>query len=93
MILVELYSRNGCHLCEEAKTVLLNVQRRIPFTLREITLMPGETFYEEYDELVPVVHINKVLAFKNGITERTLTMRLRQILGDTHRSAPGGEAE
>jgi glutaredoxin len=93
MILVELYSKNGCHLCEEAKTMLQNVQRRIPFTLREITLVPGEAFYEEYNEQVPVVHINKVPAFRNGITERMLTMRLRQLRGDTRRSALEGEAE
>jgi hypothetical protein len=73
--------------------MLQNVQRRIPFTLREITLMPGETSYEEYNELVPVVHINKVLAFKNGITERMLTMRLRQLRGDMYRSALEGGAE
>jgi len=78
MILVELYSGNDCSLCEEAKMVLQKVQREIPFTLREIKLVPGDEYHEEYKELIPVVHINKVLAFKYRVTEQMLRIRLRQ---------------
>ena len=78
MILVELYSGQDCHLCEEAKAVLLKVQKEIPFTLKEIKLVPGDEYYEEYKELIPVVHINKVLAFKYRVTETMLKIRLRQ---------------
>jgi hypothetical protein len=78
MILVELYSGEGCHLCEDAKAVIRKVQQEIPFTLREITLVPGDEYYDEYRELIPVVHINKVLAFKHRVTETMFKIRLRQ---------------
>jgi len=78
MILVELYSGKDCHLCEEAREVLLKVQKEIPFALREITLVPGDEHFEEYKESIPVVHINKVPAFKYRVTEKLLTIKLRQ---------------
>jgi hypothetical protein len=78
MILVELYSGNDCSLCDDARQVLQKVQREIPFTLREIKLVPGDEHYEDYRELIPVVHINKVLAFKYRVTEQMLKIRLRQ---------------
>ena len=79
MTIIELYSKENCHLCDEAKSVLENVQRDNPFTLREIKLVPGDEFYEEYKELVPVVHIDKLFAFKYRVTEHMLRIKLQQL--------------
>lgn len=78
MILVELFSKKDCHLCDEAKLVLERVRREIPFTLREIKLAEGDDKYDEYGELVPVVHIDKVFAFKYRVNESMLRIRLQQ---------------
>jgi hypothetical protein len=48
MIHVELFSREDCHLCEDALAVLRNVQRDIPFSLKERRLVPGDPFYESF---------------------------------------------
>jgi len=82
MTLVELYSKEGCHLCEEAMDVLTRVRVEIPFTLREVKLERGEQYFDEYREMVPVVHINKVFAFKFRVNENLLRVKLQQASAD-----------
>lgn len=79
MILIELFSKHDCHLCDEAKAVLEQVRQDIPFNLREYKLTEGDEKYEEYSELVPVVLIDKVMAFKYRVNEHTLRIKLRQL--------------
>ncbi len=78
MILVELYSKEECHLCEEARAVLEKVRRDIPFSLREIKLHPGDEHFEEYSMMVPVVHINGAQTFNFRVNEGILRAKLRQ---------------
>ena len=82
MILVELYSKEDCHLCDEAKAVLEKVKSEIPFTLKVIKLIPGEANFEEFKEDFPVVYINKRYAFKHRLNEMRLKIRLQQIATD-----------
>ena len=79
MILVELFSKQDCHLCDEAKAVLEKVRQDIPFHLKEYKLTEGDEKFEEYSDLVPVVLIDKVMAFKYRVNEHTLRIRLRQL--------------
>jgi glutaredoxin len=79
MILVDLYSKPGCQLCDEARVVLERVRTQIPFTLREIKLFPGDEHFEEYKEMVPVVHINKTFAFKYRVNEHMVKLKLQQL--------------
>jgi glutaredoxin len=92
MTLIELYSKDECHLCDEAKIVLEKVQQKIPFTLREIKLSPGEDYYEDYKEMIPVVHINKAFVFKYRINESLLTFRLLQLSNSNPSLADGEQA-
>ncbi len=78
MIRVELFSTEDCHLCQEAKAVLLRVQREIPFTLEERKIIPGDPSYETYKEKVPVVFINNEEIFHYRVIERALREKLRQ---------------
>ena len=79
MMLVELYSTHDCHLCDEAKDILVKVQQDVPFQLKEIKLLPGEEYFEEFKEDFPVIHINKRFAFKHRANEHMLKIRLQQI--------------
>lgn len=85
MILVELYSKADCQLCDEAKTVLLTIQKEFPFALKEIKLIPGEGGFEEYKEDFPVVHINKRFAFKHRLNENSVRIRLQQVANEENR--------
>jgi Glutaredoxin-like domain (DUF836). len=48
MILVELYSKDDCCLCDEAKAILMKVREEIPFEFREIKLNDDEHLINEY---------------------------------------------
>ena len=91
MIFVDLYSKNDCALCEEAKVVLEKVRQQIPFVLREIKIAAGEEHFEEYKEMVPVVHINQVMSFKHRINENMLKIKLQQI--SSEKKGPNNEVE
>lgn len=74
--LVEFYSKDDCHLCEVAKRVLLNVQRKYPFEFNEIKIRPGTEEYEDFKERVPVVFVNKEFAFQYKVSEAELINKL-----------------
>ena len=85
MILVELYSKDDCPLCNEAIAVLEKVQTEIPFQLKIVKLIPGEGNFDEFKDDFPVVHINKRLAFKHRLNETTVKIRLQQVVADETR--------
>ena len=56
--LVTVYSRSGCHLCENAETTLAGLIDELQFDL-EIKLIDGSEELEKlYGHEVPVIHIN-----------------------------------
>ncbi|NTW49869.1 MAG: glutaredoxin family protein [Chlorobiales bacterium] len=77
MVLVELYSKDGCCLCDEAKAVLLKVKEEMPFELRETKIQEDEYLLKEYGTKIPVVFINGRLAFKYHVYELELKEKLR----------------
>jgi hypothetical protein len=54
---VTLYSRPGCHLCDEARAVLESVRARVPFALEEIDIEGSDDLTREYGIRIPVVAI------------------------------------
>ncbi|MFM7860305.1 MAG: glutaredoxin family protein [Candidatus Nanopelagicaceae bacterium] len=56
--LVTIYSRTGCHLCENAESLLTPLAANLDFAL-EIKLLDGDKELEDlYGQLIPVVHVN-----------------------------------
>lgn len=80
MILVELYSKDDCHLCERAKSVLKSIQKLHPFELKEVNIHEGDEYYERYKERIPVVHINKKFAFQHRVPEQEFIAKLKSAL-------------
>lgn len=82
MILVEMYTKDDCHLCETAKGIVRNVQAVHPFEFREIKIHEGDEYFESYGERIPLVFIDGEFAFQFRVPEKTLLDMLRS------RSAP-----
>ncbi len=80
MIVVELFSKEDCHLCEEAKYVLEKVRQEIPFHFVEKKIAPGDESYELYGERVPVVFINEEEVFHFRVNEEALKQKLREAM-------------
>ncbi len=56
--LVTIYSRTGCHLCENAEATIKSLQNELDFEL-EVKLIDGSDELEKlYGHEVPVIHID-----------------------------------
>ena len=73
---VVLYSRPGCHLCEDAKAVLAQVRTRVEFDLREVDISDDPDLFEEHKWHIPVIEIDGRSAFKLRVTHGALLERL-----------------
>jgi hypothetical protein len=76
--LVEIYSKEKCHLCEEAKSVIKKVKMDtdFDFSIIDITLDPD--IFEKYKYEIPVININGVIAFKYNVTEAEFRKKLNR---------------
>ena len=72
MIQVTIYSRPGCHLCDEMKAVVLRVARTIPFSLEDVDISGHAELETLYGLEIPVLTIDGKKAAKYRVTEREL---------------------
>jgi glutaredoxin len=63
-MLVELYARPGCHLCDDARAVLEAERARTPFELREIDIESSDELLAEFGVRIPVVVVDGEEAFE-----------------------------
>jgi glutaredoxin len=54
---VTLYSRPGCHLCEDLKVTLAALADDTPFVLEERNIEEDPAAFERYRYLIPVLDI------------------------------------
>jgi glutaredoxin len=73
---VTLYSRPGCHLCDDAREVLERVQARAPFTLVEVDIETDDVLHARYLERIPVVALDGEELFDFSVDETALVRRI-----------------
>jgi len=56
---VTLYTRKGCHLCDEAKSQMAPLLREFGARLREVDIDADESLRALYDEDVPVIFLGE----------------------------------
>jgi len=78
-IRIEIYSRPGCHLCDEAKEVVDRVGRRVPFNVSVINIDDDPEMQKLYGEQIPVVFINGNKAFKYHVDEAELEKKAKKL--------------
>ncbi len=54
---VTLYTRPGCHLCDEAKAVITPLLREFGATLREVNIDDDPALRERYTDDVPIIFL------------------------------------
>ena len=64
---VTLYTRKGCHLCEEAKAQMAPLLREFGARLREVDIDADETLRALYDLDVPVIFLGERKVAKHGL--------------------------
>lgn len=58
MNLVTIYSRLGCHLCEDAEGTLKSLQADLSFDIEVIDIDRDPELVKLYSDQVPVIHID-----------------------------------
>ena len=58
MNIVTVYSRIGCHLCEDAEVILKSLQEELTFDLEVIDIDKDPSLINLYSDQVPVIHID-----------------------------------
>ena len=56
--MVTVYSRHGCHLCENAVNTLEKLREELAFTIDVIYIDGNPELEKLYGNEVPVIHIN-----------------------------------
>jgi glutaredoxin len=74
---VTLYTRPGCHLCDDARAALLELRERTPFTLEEIDIEQDDALHAAYLERIPVIDLDGEHLFDYFVDEAALAARLR----------------
>jgi len=77
---VTLYTRPGCHLCDEAKQAMLAARCEEQYTLREINIDLDPDLARRYGWDIPVILINGVETFRHRLTASEFKRELRRAL-------------
>jgi glutaredoxin len=64
---VTLYTRPGCHLCEEAKTAVAPLLREFGAVLREVNIANDAVLEQRYGWDIPVIFIGAHKAAKHRV--------------------------
>ncbi|HKB64994.1 MAG TPA: glutaredoxin family protein [Pyrinomonadaceae bacterium] len=76
---VIIYSRPGCHLCDEAKRAIEGAGCQNEYTLEEINIESDSDLLSRYQYDIPVVTINGVEAFRHRLTAVEFRRKLREL--------------
>jgi glutaredoxin len=58
VVRVTLYTRPGCHLCDDARDAIIDLRAERPrFELREVNIETDERLHRLYLERIPVVEV------------------------------------
>jgi glutaredoxin len=73
---VTLYTRPGCHLCDDARAALIRLQQYTPFALEEIDIESDDALHRAYLERIPVIDLDGEHVSDYFLDEAALTARL-----------------
>jgi glutaredoxin len=85
---VVIYSRPGCHLCDEAKKAIETAQCADEYTLDEVNIESDPVLLRRYEYDIPVITINGVEAFRHRLTPQQFRLRLNEEAGACPPSPP-----
>ncbi len=76
MTTVTLYSRPGCHLCDEARTILERMRESTPFEVDEINIETDDALHARYLERIPVIAVDGEELSEYFVDEEALIRRI-----------------
>lgn len=79
---VTIYTRPGCHLCDEAKAAIEASGCTGEYSLEEINIDEDPALRERYGYDIPVIFINGVKVFKHRVYSGEFKRKLRRLTVD-----------
>lgn len=76
---VIIYSRPGCHLCDQAKEAILSAGCSDHFTLQEVNIESDEELLRKYKYDIPVIAIDGVESFIHRVDPKEFETRIKRI--------------
>jgi glutaredoxin len=75
---VTLYTRPGCHLCDEAKSAIAPLLREFGAAFREVNIDADPVLKQRYDWDIPVIFIGKRKAAKHRVDLEQFRRQLQE---------------
>jgi glutaredoxin len=77
-IVVSLYTRPDCHLCDDAKSILVPLLAEFGASLREINIDTDARLTEQFGYDIPVIFINHRKAAKHRVDPQQFRRQLAE---------------
>jgi glutaredoxin len=76
--IVTIYSKPGCHLCDDAKANILAAGCNDEFTIEEVNIEEDDSLKELYRYDIPVILINGIKVFKHRVEPHDFKEKLHR---------------
>jgi|SRR5215813_1853327 len=73
---VIIYSRPGCHLCDEAKAAIISAGCSNQFTLEEVNIESDDELLRKYQYDIPVIMVDGVESFIHRVDPSEFRTRI-----------------
>jgi glutaredoxin len=81
---VTLYTRKGCHLCDEAKALIRPILDHVGGRLREVDIDTDSSLRALYDRDVPVIFLGSRRVAKHRVDVEQFRRRLAEARREQH---------
>ena len=78
MTSLTIYSRPGCHLCDDMKAVIRRAAETLPFHLEEVDISTDPELEARYGLEIPVLLVNGRRTAKYRVSEQELVRILQR---------------
>ncbi len=74
---IVLYTKPGCHLCENALNLLHQLRGEFDLTIKEIDITTDRALFKKYFDQIPVLLIDQRVTLAAPIDEKDVRAALR----------------
>lgn len=92
VITVTIYSRQGCHLCDQMKAVVERVGRSVAIAVEEVDVSTDPALEARYGSDIPVLLVGGTKAAKYRVTDEELRRILSARAGEAGKAGGAGGA-
>lgn len=78
---VTMLGKPGCHLCDEARSILVRLSHELEFELREVNILDDPPLRQRYQYAIPVVLVKGIPLLSGRIAELDARGEIKRAFG------------